>query len=89
MLHKSYKTKNPDTEELQDNRLLVSQGEDFISKYLRKYLKENLPNYPQEGRNAIAQYLMSEKCLSHVAKHIGLKDIVLCAVSKKNTSYIF
>lgn len=50
-------------------------------KYLNAYLKDNFPKFPLEGIEVISSQLMQEKTLSHVARHIGLKDIILCAVS--------
>lgn len=82
LIHRSYKNKNTEAENLKDSSELVKQGEVFIIKYLDNYLKDNLPKFPREGVLAIRNHLISTDCLAHVAKHIGLKDIILCAVSE-------
>lgn len=84
LTHKSYfNTGKPPHELLssEDNTSLVKEGEALIKMYVMVFFEKSLPRFPIEGRRAVCDYLMTDKMLSHVAKHIGLKDIVLCAVS--------
>lgn len=71
---------NPEVN-LVDNRKLIENGENFISKIVKEFLENNLPQFPEEGRNAVHDYLLSETVLSNISFHIGTKDIILSAVS--------
>lgn len=84
LIHRSYvnkqETKNEDASEkqLNDNSELIKEGDDFIRSYLKKSFSKQ---HPSEIGNSLVDYLMSESMLSHVAFHMGLKDIVLTGVS--------
>lgn len=38
-------------------------------------------SFPADIVNAVHKYLTSESMLAHIAKHIGLKDLILSNVS--------
>ncbi|XP_044739014.1 39S ribosomal protein L44, mitochondrial [Chrysoperla carnea] len=76
---------NPEVN-LIDNRKLIENGENFISKIVKKFLVDNLPQFPEEGRNAVHDYLLSETVLSNISFHIGTKDIILSAEFPPNES---
>ncbi|KAJ8940906.1 hypothetical protein NQ318_017497 [Aromia moschata] len=52
----------------------VQEGDKIITEYI---IQEYNKSYPDDVVNAVKQYLSSDDMLSHVAKHIGLKDIIL------------
>ncbi|XP_076362788.1 mitochondrial ribosomal protein L44 [Tachypleus tridentatus] len=64
---------------LEHNGNLVASGEILMSTYIKQYLSQVYPKVPEEGICAIWEYLASVDVLSHVATHIGLSDIILCA----------
>lgn len=84
LTHRSYvnkqktETEGASQELLSDNFELIQEGDDFI----RSYLKESFSKkHPSKIGNCLVEYLMSEAMLSHVGLHLGLKDIILTAVS--------
>lgn len=81
LTHKSYCNKLKDEgtgESVADNGELIEEGERFIKSCV---LEEYGKNYPPVIVDSLERYFLSEKVLAHVASHIGLKDIVLTAVS--------
>lgn len=64
---------------LQDNRELISLGDQLIGKYVEAFLLTALPKLPHEGIFSIASYLTSQEKLAHISRHIGTKDIILAA----------
>nr|XP_023014770.1 39S ribosomal protein L44, mitochondrial isoform X1 [Leptinotarsa decemlineata]XP_023014772.1 39S ribosomal protein L44, mitochondrial isoform X2 [Leptinotarsa decemlineata] len=56
------------------NFALIGEGDKIISTYVRAELRKT---YPEDIVNAVSDYLTSEDMLSHIASHIGLKDIIL------------
>lgn len=80
LTHKSYCNKLKDEgkeESVVDNGELIEEGERFI----KNCVLEEYGNYPPVIVDNLERYFLSEKVLAHVASHIGLKDIVLTAVS--------
>lgn len=82
LIQKSYVNKMKDSENpdqsIKDNSELEEEGGRFISEYIKEQFSGK---YATEIVNSLHQYLTTESMLSHVALHIGLKDIVLTAVS--------
>lgn len=60
-----------------DNKELIKEGNDIIIQFL----KEEFQNYPDDVINSLIKYLTSDDMLSHVAKHLGLTDLVFTSVS--------
>ncbi|CAG9854813.1 unnamed protein product [Phyllotreta striolata] len=56
------------------NYELIREGEDIINNYLKQELSKS---YPEDIVNSVLEYLTTEKMLSHIGTHIGLKDIIL------------
>ncbi|XP_060532919.1 large ribosomal subunit protein mL44 [Cylas formicarius] len=56
------------------NHDLVKEGESIISTYIAE---EYSKLYPEDVVKAVQKYLMSKEMLSHVARHLGLKDLIL------------
>ncbi|XP_072044174.1 large ribosomal subunit protein mL44-like [Amphiura filiformis] len=63
----------------EDNQLLAQIGDVFMSDYIREYFRVVYPRLPEEGINGIHDYLMSEDVMLHIAKNLGLVDLILCA----------
>lgn len=90
LIHRSYvnkqqsQTEGASQEQLSDNSELIQEGNDFIRSYLRESFSKK---HPSEIGNSLVEYLMNETMLSHVAVHMGLKDIVLTAVSIWNCCF--
>lgn len=88
-IHRSYIIKEEENQKQQgiqdpkldisDNRELIENGRTFVSKVVKKYLHENLPNLPDDGIMGIHNYLLSEECLANASIHIGTKDLILTA----------
>ncbi|XP_054155229.1 39S ribosomal protein L44, mitochondrial-like, partial [Oppia nitens] len=63
---------------VKDNNHFIQIGQNICNSYIKPYLRHFLPRLPEEGIQAIYDYLMSEEVLSDVAKWIGCIDLVLC-----------
>lgn len=63
----------------EDNSELAHEGERLIATCIGEFLNANLPKFPADGKRAVCDHLTTESMLSNVAKHLGVKDIVLCA----------
>ncbi|XP_044261320.1 39S ribosomal protein L44, mitochondrial [Tribolium madens] len=82
LTHRSYvsleedkaKEKGLENEKVDSNYQLIKQGGALISNYIKTELGEK---YPKDVVGALHDYLTSVDMLSHVAVHLGLKDIVL------------
>lgn len=70
---------------LDDNGTLMKDGEELIKNCVIEHLKVLFPKFPNEGVDAVCEYLTSNDCLANVASHIGLKDLVLCGEYPPNT----
>lgn len=66
------------SEKLENNHDFIKDGEAFITAYIRSHYSKM---HPEIIVNAIQEYLMSETMLAHIAKHIGLTDLILTNVS--------
>lgn len=73
--------------DLQDNRELINEGESFIIDCIKKNFQDK---YLPDVVHALQSYLTSESMLSHVASHMGVKDLILSAVKLyKSCTWIF
>ncbi|KAF2882792.1 hypothetical protein ILUMI_23304 [Ignelater luminosus] len=75
--------------DLQDNRELINEGESFVIDCIKKHFQNK---YLPDVVNALQSYLTSESMLSHVASHMGVKDLILSAdfpVEKSTLSNTF
>lgn len=61
-----------------DNTKLRILGRGIIENYVKSYLRTHFPNLPEEGCDHICGYLTSDLVSAHIAKNIGLTDLVLC-----------
>lgn len=59
------------------NEKLAEVGKRVILDSLRAYLRTSLPHLPEEGVEAITNFLTREELLAHVSFHIGTLDLVL------------
>lgn len=66
-------------QEIQDNMELVEEGTRIIKEFLKGEFNKI---YTEDVTNAFIRYLTSVDMLSHVAKHLGLTDLILTAVSR-------
>jgi len=64
--------------EARHNQELSLAGEEIISKFVVTYIRTHFPNFPEEGCDAVLSYLLSEMVVAHVARNIGLTDLILC-----------
>lgn len=62
---------------LQNNDDLAVDGYDTASTYIKAYIKHTFPRLPNEGVDAIHNYILSENMLAYVSSHIGTNDIIL------------
>jgi len=61
-----------------DNSELATLGLEVIENYVKAYLRTHFPNLPEEGCSGICGYLTSDLISGHIARNIGLNDLVLC-----------
>ena len=68
-----------DLEEIEaDSNLNFSiVGSKVIEENVKGFVRSSLPFMPEEGVEAIKDYLTSDEMLSRVAYHIGTKDLIL------------
>ena len=52
-------------------------GSNFIVKPLKAFVRTALPYIPEEGVEAITDFLTSDEMLARIAFHIGTKDLIL------------
>ena len=52
-------------------------GGDLIDATLKAFVRTALPYLPEEGVEAIKNFLTTEEMLAHISFHIGTKDLVL------------
>nr|CAG4652183.1 EOG090X0DYO [Triops cancriformis] len=64
--------------ELQDNRELAKEGYELLKRFLYGYLRANLTHLPEEGIESIHEFLMNPDLHGHIAKHLGMSDLILC-----------
>lgn len=64
---------------MQDNRDLMDNGLKLAKRYVETYLRYHLPQYPDEGIDAIQKYLLSTEKLAHISQNLGTKEIILAA----------
>ncbi|XP_013111424.2 large ribosomal subunit protein mL44 [Stomoxys calcitrans] len=61
------------------NNELAAVGDRIVKEYVEAFVVHSLPKLPAEGHKAIVSYLMSTDTLSHVALHLGMKELLLDA----------
>lgn len=64
---------------LVDNRELADKGRKLASQYVEAYLRYHLPKYPDEGIDALQNYLLSTEKLAYISSNLGSKEIILAA----------
>ena len=63
--------------EADSNENLALIGNNIIGDTLKAFVRIALPNIPEEGVEAIKNYLTSDEMLSRISFHIGTKDLIL------------
>ncbi|KAK9753147.1 hypothetical protein QE152_g3579 [Popillia japonica] len=78
LTHRSYSLKQEEQDGIQtdDNSALIEKGYNLITSYLKE---EFAKKYPDVLVGVLYDHLITTEMLAHVATHIGLKDIILCA----------
>nr|CAG4644319.1 EOG090X0DYO [Lepidurus arcticus] len=66
--------------QLLDNRTLAEEGKALVERFLYGYLRASLPNLPKEGIQIIQTFLMDPDLHAHIAKHLGMSELILCSV---------
>lgn len=66
----------PDTNVI-SNSEFIARGYILLDECLKPYLRHNFDRLPEDGIEAITNYLKSEQVLADIAKWIGCKDIIL------------
>lgn len=61
-----------------DNAVLAESGSLFASSYVQAFLSHVYPKLPHEAIRAVSDHLMRTTLLSHIAKHLGIGDIIQC-----------
>lgn len=87
LTHRSYvnleedkaKEKGIEFEAIPCNHQLINQGDEIILGHVKEELGKE---HPKDVTNALCDYLTTIDMLSHVAFHLGLKDLILTAVSQ-------
>ncbi|KAK9874267.1 hypothetical protein WA026_002620 [Henosepilachna vigintioctopunctata] len=77
LLHSSYvhlQKQENNLEDLKDNSELIAEGSNIINQYLKD---EFLKLYPRDIAESFLKYLTSDNMMAHVAKHLGLADLLL------------
>jgi len=59
------------------NDVLAEAGGCVLEDVLQNALRTVLPALPEEGIQAVKEYLSSEDVLAHISFHIGTKDLIL------------
>merc|ERR1719357_823497 len=62
---------------LVDNTKLASDGKVIISDALGSWLRGALPLLPEEGIEAVINYLTTDTMMADIAFHLGVRDLVL------------
>ncbi|XP_068157530.1 large ribosomal subunit protein mL44 [Drosophila tropicalis] len=58
------------------NAYLAEKGGHLVAAYVEAYLKQSLPKIPEEGLEALANYLLSTETLANVSRHLGSTDLI-------------
>lgn len=67
------------SESAMNNLELRTEGESITTNYLKALLRFWYTKIPNQGIEALVSYLTSTEQLSHIAKNIGIKDLVKSA----------
>jgi len=63
--------------QFESNKNLSVKGAELIETVVAGWLRAALPDFPEEGVQAVVGYLTCEDMLAEVAFHIGTRDLVL------------
>lgn len=69
--------KELETVEANSNQSLSIVGGDLIDATLKAFVRTALPYLPEEGVDAIKNFLTTEEMLAHISFHVGTKDLIL------------
>jgi len=59
------------------NSELAMSGDDILEDVVASYTRTALPNLPEEGVEAVTNYLTTDEKLAHVSFHLGTMDLIL------------
>ncbi|XP_023349039.1 39S ribosomal protein L44, mitochondrial [Eurytemora carolleeae] len=62
--------------QMKSNKNLANKGEDILESVVSSWLRGAFPALPEEGIQAVKEYLLSEETLAEVSFHIGAKDLI-------------
>ena len=69
--------------QLRTNENLAQEGSAIINQTLSAYVRWALPYLPEEGVQAVKNFLTQDQLLAHVSFHIGTLDLILTEVSSR------
>ena len=69
--------------QLRTNENLAQEGSAIINQSLSAYVRWALPYLPEEGVQAVKNFLTQDQLLAHVSFHIGTLDLILTEVSSR------
>ena len=69
--------------QLRTNEKLAQEGSAIINQSLSAYVRWALPYLPEEGVQAVKNFLTQDQLLAHVSFHIGTLDLILTEVSSR------
>ncbi|CAF0963210.1 unnamed protein product, partial [Adineta ricciae] len=62
------------------NSELAKKGEQIAEEFIQKALRYWYPKLPQEGVDAVTQFLISESTVSFISSKLGFKTLIRCDV---------
>uniref|UniRef100_D3TMI2 Large ribosomal subunit protein mL44 n=1 Tax=Glossina morsitans morsitans TaxID=37546 RepID=D3TMI2_GLOMM len=65
--------------QLKHNAELAEHGQRLAKAYIEAFVAHSLPKMPAEGHKAVTSYLLTVDTLSHVALHLGMKELLMDA----------
>ena len=69
--------------QLRTNENLAQEGSAIINQSLSAYVRWALPYLPEEGVQAVKNFLTQDQLLAHVSFHIGTLDLILTEVGSR------
>lgn len=63
-------------QQVTSNKLLATKGKNLLDLYIKEYLRYAFKKLPEDGIEAINEYLTSTQTLADIAKWIGCKDLI-------------
>ena len=64
--------------EADSNQNFSIVGKKIMDETLKGFIRSGLPNIPEEGVEAINEFLTNDEMLARISFHIGTKDLIHC-----------